>query len=117
MCKPEIAHRIENPSMNRLKAVPYVRKSTPNNYAHRIIDVAGLHFIFDGRGNDFFVHRVHVYIFICCHVIPLVTLSLRGGRRPTKQSTSFEIASTLPGTLSRNDSRTIYPNSGLTSRS
>ena len=43
----ELYHRIENSSLNGLEAVPYIGKRTCRDYAHRIIDVEGLHFFFE----------------------------------------------------------------------
>ena len=33
--------------MDRLEAVTNLRKGSPNDHAHRVIDVAALHFLFD----------------------------------------------------------------------
>ena len=42
-----LIHAKKHATVNGLEAVSHVRKSTRNNYRHRIVDVGGLHFLLD----------------------------------------------------------------------
>ncbi len=43
----ELAHSVKDSSVNRFQAVPCIRKSSCNDYAHSVIDIGVLHFIVD----------------------------------------------------------------------
>src|SRR5882757_707293 len=47
-----LVHRVQNAAMNRLQTVPHIRKSAPNNHAHRIVEIRLAHLVFDVDRNQ-----------------------------------------------------------------
>ena len=43
-----LVHAVENATMHRLEAIPYVRQGSPHDDAHGVIEVRGVHLVFDG---------------------------------------------------------------------
>ena len=48
---------VEDAAVNGLEAVAHIGQRAADDYAHRIIEVAGLHLLDDGDGNDIAVAR------------------------------------------------------------
>ena len=42
-----LLHHIEDAAMHRLQPVPNVRQGTTHDYAHRVVEIRGLHFVLD----------------------------------------------------------------------
>ena len=42
-----VEHRVEHPTVHRLETVPNLGQRTPDDDAHRIVDVAALHLLLD----------------------------------------------------------------------
>ena len=59
---PDIAglvHRIQHATVNRLQAIPHIGQRTTNNDAHRVIEVALAHLLFEGNRDGFFCELIH----------------------------------------------------------
>jgi hypothetical protein len=46
-----VSHRVEHTPVRRLQPVPDIRQGAPDDYAHRVIHVRALHFVFDVDGD------------------------------------------------------------------
>ena len=64
-----LAHRVEDPAMDRLEAVAHVRQGARDDDAHRVIEVRDAHLVLDADGSD------------VAHVVGHVWLLLRSGQR------------------------------------
>ena len=66
-------HRIDNPSVNRLEAVPNIRKGTRNDNRHRIVDKRLAHLpvdignLYDGT---FLIKKIIVHLFYHSFPVP-----------------------------------------------
>ena len=49
-----LPHRVEHAAMRRLEPVAHVRQRSPDDHAHRVIQVRALHLVFDVDGNSLF---------------------------------------------------------------
>ena len=47
-----LAHRVENPAVDRLEAVANVGQGTRHDHAHRVVEVAHPHLVLDADGSD-----------------------------------------------------------------
>ena len=61
-------HIVKNTTVYGLQTVPHVRQRTRYDNGHRIVDVSGLHLLFDIDGNDFSLQS-GILFFFCQHVI------------------------------------------------
>jgi hypothetical protein len=50
--KPHLAHGVEDAAMDGLQAVAHVRQRARHDYAHRVVEVARLHFVFNADNSD-----------------------------------------------------------------
>ncbi len=48
-----LMHRIEDTPVHRLQPVAHIRQCARHDHAHRVIEIALLHLVFDGDGGDF----------------------------------------------------------------
>ena len=44
---PAVVHRVQDPGVHRLQAVPDVREGPADDHGHRVVDVAALHLDLD----------------------------------------------------------------------
>jgi hypothetical protein len=56
-----LAHRVEDPPMNRLQAVADVRQGAGHDHAHRVVEVAHTHLVLDADGSN--VAQVVSHVF------------------------------------------------------
>ncbi len=59
--QPHVVHRVENAAMHRLQAVAGIGQRTGHDDAHRVVEVAGPHLIFDGDG-QYVAHELVVAV-------------------------------------------------------
>ena len=52
-------HSIEYTAVYRFQTIPDIRQSTSHDNAHRIVDVAVLHLVFQINGDDFSLFKLH----------------------------------------------------------
>jgi hypothetical protein len=50
--QPHLAHRVEDPAVDRLQAVADVRQRARHDHAHRVVEVAHPHLVLDADGAD-----------------------------------------------------------------
>ena len=55
----QLVHRIQHAPMHRLEAVARIRQRTPDDHAHRVIEVGMPHFLFQRNGQCFFGEGRH----------------------------------------------------------
>ena len=45
--EPHFVHPVQNPSMDRLEAVPHIGQCAPDDHAHGVIHIGRAHLVFD----------------------------------------------------------------------
>ena len=50
--EPHLAHRVEDPAVDRLEAVAHVRQRASDDDAHRVVEVRDAHLVLDPDGSD-----------------------------------------------------------------
>src|SRR6185369_7320077 len=55
----ELVHRVQHAPMDGLEAVPRIRQCAAHDDAHRVIEVASPHFLFETDGQGFFGELGH----------------------------------------------------------
>ena len=59
----QFVHREQHAAMHRLQAVAHIRERAADDHAHRVIEVALAHLVFDIDANDFFGEFCHRCFF------------------------------------------------------
>jgi hypothetical protein len=57
----QLAHRIEDTPMNRFEAVTHIRQRTPDDDAHRVVEIGLLHLLFETYRQQFLCNFSHKY--------------------------------------------------------
>ena len=60
----QFAHRVQHATVHRLEAIAHVRQCPSDNYAHRIIQIGLLQFVFDIDWKDLFGQFTHETAFL-----------------------------------------------------
>ena len=56
----ELMHRKQNAAVHRLEAIPGVGQGAAHDHAHRVIEVAASHLLFEADGQGFFGELGHM---------------------------------------------------------
>ena len=60
-----LVHRIKDAPMHRLQPVAHVGKRAAHDHAHRVIEIAALHFVGDGHRTNIGTRRTRSVFFVC----------------------------------------------------
>ena len=60
--QPHLSHRVQHAPMRRLQTITDIRQRSPNDYAHGVIHVRALHFVFDIDGDLVLSWCVHEFV-------------------------------------------------------